>query len=78
MVAASSSANTLVYTSIERGSSGQSLNNFPGLLVIEHVHDIAVAERMRRHRNRKMHTVFSGPLHHLLQPVAHGFISDGP
>lgn len=58
--------------------SGQILNDCPRLPVTERVHGIAVAEHMRRDRNGKIYTVFSGPLHRLLQPLAHGFIGDGP
>lgn len=58
--------------------TGQCLNNFPGLAVIERVHDIAVPECMRCNRNLKMDPVSFGPLHGLLQPVTHGFIGNGP
>lgn len=58
--------------------ASQHLNHFLRLAVIEHVHDVAVTERMWRHRNGIINTVFSGPLHRLLQPVAHRIIGDVP
>lgn len=54
----------------------QRLNYLLGLAVIDHMHDIAVPEGMRHHRNRKIHLVSFGPFHDLFQPVPHGFIGD--
>ncbi|ABE10625.1 hypothetical protein UTI89_P049 (plasmid) [Escherichia coli UTI89] len=58
--------------------TSQCLDDFPGLAVIEHVHDIAVPEGMWCDRNRKMHAVSFSPLHRLFQPVAHCLIRDRP
>lgn len=58
--------------------TSQCLDDFPGLAVIEHVHDIAVPEGVWCDRNRKVYPVSFGPFHGLLQPVPHGFICDGP
>lgn len=57
---------------------GQGLDDLLRLPVIKHVHDIAVPERVGRHRNRKVHPVSFSPFHGLLEPVPHGFICDGP
>ncbi len=53
--------------------TSQCLDDFPGLAVIEHVHDIAVPEGVWCDRNRKVYPVSFGPSDSLLQPVAHGF-----
>ncbi len=58
--------------------TSQGLDGFPGLAVIEHVHDIAVPEGVWCDRNRKVYPVSFGPSDSLLQPVAHGFVSHGP
>lgn len=58
--------------------TGQRLNDFRRLPVIKHVHDIGVAEGVRRHRNGKVHPVIVRPLHGGLQPVPHGLVGDGP
>lgn len=58
--------------------TGQRLDHLERLPVIEHVHDVGVAERMRRHGNRKMHPVIIRPLYGRLQPVAHRLIGRGP
>ncbi len=54
--------------------TSQCLDDFPGLAVIEHVHDIAVPEGVWCDRNRKVYPVSFGPSDSLLQPVAHGFV----
>ncbi|STX40178.1 Uncharacterised protein [Klebsiella pneumoniae] len=58
--------------------TNQCLDDFPGLAVIEHVHDIAVPEGVWCDRNRKVNPVCFGPSDSLLQPVAHGFVGHGP
>lgn len=58
--------------------TSQCTDDFPGLAVIEHVHDIAVPEGMWCDRNRKVYPVSFGPSDSLLQPVAHGFVGHGP
>lgn len=45
---------------------GQGLDDLLRLPVIKHVHDIAVPERVGRHRNRKVHPVSFSPFHCLL------------
>ena len=54
----------------------QYLDDFPGLAMIVHVHDIAVPEGVWRCRNRKVYPVRFGPSDSLLWPVTHGFVSN--
>lgn len=42
--------------------TSQRLNDFRRLTVLEHVHDIGVAEGVRRHRDGEMHPVIIRPL----------------
>lgn len=56
----------------------QCLDHLERLAVVEQVHDVRVAERVRCHRHREVHAVVRRALHCRLQPVAHRLVGDRP